>query len=47
VFMISAYGDQDTIIALERGANKFLTKDFPKLKSDVAVASAETQYALW
>ena len=35
VFMISAYGDQNTIAtALARGADRFLTKplDFPKLK---------------
>src|SRR5450755_4814618 len=44
VFMISAYGDKDTIAtALERGANKFLTKpvDFPRLKLDVAAVIAE------
>ena len=38
VFMISAYGDQDTIAtALARGADKFLTKpvDFPQLKQDI------------
>ena len=38
VFMISAYEDQDTIAtALERGADKFLTKpvDFPRLKRDI------------
>ncbi len=38
VFMISAYGDQDTIAtALARGADKFLTKpvDFPRLKRDI------------
>jgi CheY-like chemotaxis protein len=38
VFMISAYGDTDTVAsALARGANKFLTKpvDFPQLKQDV------------
>ena len=38
VFMISAYGDQDTIAtALARGADKFLTKpvDFPQLKRDI------------
>ncbi|MGD0433034.1 MAG: response regulator [Acetobacteraceae bacterium] len=43
VFMISAYGDQDTIsTALERGANKFLTKpvDFPQLKQDVSAVIA-------
>jgi CheY-like chemotaxis protein len=49
VFMISAYGDKDTITtALERGANKFLTKpvDFPQLKSDVAAVIAEAQSSL-
>jgi hypothetical protein len=38
VFLISAYGDQCTIAtALERGANRFLTKpvDFPLLKRDI------------
>ena len=38
VFMISAYGDQNTIAtALARGADKFLTKpvDFPQLKRDI------------
>ena len=43
VFMISAYGDKDTIaIALERGANKFLTKpvDFPQLKKDISAVLA-------
>jgi CheY-like chemotaxis protein len=43
VFMISAYGDKDTIsIALQRGANKFLTKpvDFPQLKQDVSAVLA-------
>jgi DNA-binding NtrC family response regulator len=38
VFMISAYGDQDTIAtAVECGANRFLTKpvDFPRLKQDI------------
>jgi len=38
VFMISAYGDADTVrTALDRGAQKFLTKpvDFPQLKQDV------------
>ena len=41
VFMISAYGDADTVaVAISRGANKFLTKpvDFPALKQDVAAA---------
>jgi len=43
VFMISAYGDKDTIaMAVERGANKFLTKpvDFPQLKQDVSAVIA-------
>jgi CheY-like chemotaxis protein len=45
VFMISAYGDDNTVsAALSRGASKFLTKpvDFPQLKQDVlrAVAAA-------
>ena len=38
VFMISAYGDADTVAtALGRGADEFLTKpvDFPKLKQDI------------
>ena len=38
VFMISAYGDADTVAtALARGADGFLTKpvDFPKLKQDI------------
>ena len=38
VFMISAYGDPDTVAtALARGADGFLTKpiDFPKLKQDI------------
>jgi DNA-binding NtrC family response regulator len=38
VFMISAYGDADTVAtALARGADEFLTKpvDFPKLKRDI------------
>jgi len=38
VFMISAYGDQNSIAtALARGADKLLTKpvDFPKLKQDI------------
>jgi CheY-like chemotaxis protein len=40
VFMISAYGDGDRVqMALERGANKFMTKpvDFPQLKRDVYI----------
>ena len=43
VFMISAYGDQDTIAtALECGANRFLTKpvDFPRLKQDITAVIA-------
>jgi CheY-like chemotaxis protein len=43
VFMISAYGDAGTVaIALQRGANKFLTKpvDFPQLKQDVSAVIA-------
>ena len=41
VFMISAYGDSNTIgTALARGASKFLTKpvDFPQLKQDILQA---------
>ena len=48
VFMISAYGDKDTIAtAVERGANKFLTMpvDFPQLKLDVAAVIADAQSA--
>ncbi len=44
VFMISAYGDADTVAtALQRGANKFLTKpvDFPQLKQDVSAVVAQ------
>jgi CheY-like chemotaxis protein len=44
VFMISAYGDQDTIAtALERGADKFLTKpvDFPQLSRDIMAVMAD------
>ena len=46
VFMISAYGDKDTITtALERDANKFLTKpvDFPQLRLDVAAVIADAE----
>lgn len=46
VFMISAYGDADTVAtALQRGANKFLTKpvDFPQLKQDVSAVIAEAR----
>jgi DNA-binding response OmpR family regulator len=49
VFMISAYGDKDTIAtALEHGANKFLTEpvDFPQLKLGVAAVIAGAQGAL-
>src|SRR6478609_4182469 len=44
VFMISAYGDQDTIAtALERGADEFFTKpvDFPRLKQDIMGVKAD------
>jgi DNA-binding NtrC family response regulator len=43
VFMISAYGDRDTMAtALASGAEKFMTKpvDFPQLKADVLDAVA-------
>ena len=43
VFMISAYGDADRVaLALNRGANKFLTKpvDFPLLKQEVMAVMA-------
>ena len=43
VFMISAYGDQNTIAtAVERGANRFLTEpvDFPRLKRDIITVMA-------
>ena len=43
VFMISAYGDQQTIgTALQRGARKFLTKpvNFAQLKQDVLAVMA-------
>ena len=46
VFMISAYGDKDTVAtALERGADKFLTKpvDFSRLKQDVSSAIADAR----
>lgn len=44
VFMISAYGDKDTVAtALARGAREFLTKpvDFAQLKRDVLTVMAE------
>ena len=46
VFMISAYGDTDTVAtALDRGASKFMTKpvDFPQLKQDVSIAIADAR----
>jgi DNA-binding NtrC family response regulator len=46
VFMISAYGDAGTVAtALERGANKFLTKpvNFPELKRDVSAVVADAK----
>ena len=44
VFMISAYGDADTVnTARERGANEFLAKpvNFPQLKQDVSRVIAD------
>ena len=44
VFMISTYGDADTVAAvLERGADEFLTKpvDFPKLRRDIMAVKAD------
>jgi DNA-binding NtrC family response regulator len=44
VFMISAYGDADTVAtALGRGADEFLTKpvDFLKLKQDIMAVMAD------
>ncbi len=46
VFMISAYGDKDTVAtALERGADKFLTKpvDFSQLKQDLSSAISDAR----
>jgi CheY-like chemotaxis protein len=46
VFMISAYGDDDTMAtALARGAAGFVTKpvDFPRLKQDVSTAVADAR----
>jgi DNA-binding NtrC family response regulator len=46
VFMISAYGDGDTVAtALARGAARFVTKpvDFPRLKLDVSIAIADAR----
>src|SRR5689334_5066337 len=44
VFMISAYGDADTVTAARaRGADEFLTKpvDFAKLRRNIMMAQAE------
>jgi DNA-binding NtrC family response regulator len=44
VFMISAYGDADTVsTARERGADAFLTKpvDFANLRRDIMAAKAD------
>jgi DNA-binding NtrC family response regulator len=44
VFMISAYGDADTVsTARERGADEFLTKpvDFAKLRRDIMTVHAD------
>jgi DNA-binding NtrC family response regulator len=44
VFMISAYGDADTVAtALARGADEFFTKpvDFLKLKQDIMAVKAD------
>jgi DNA-binding NtrC family response regulator len=44
VFMISAYGDTDTVAtALERGADESFTKpvDFPKLRRDIMAVKAD------
>ena len=44
VFMISAYGDADTVAtALARGADEYFTKpvDFPKLKQDIMAVMAD------
>ena len=44
VFMISAYGDADTVnTARERGADQFLTKpvDFAKLRRDIMAVKAD------
>jgi len=43
VFMISAYGDAERVLAaFERGASKFIIKpvDFPQLKQDVSCVVA-------
>ena len=44
VFMISAYGDEDTVAtAQKRGADEFLTKpvDFAKLRRDIMAVQAD------
>ena len=44
VFMISAYGDADTVsTAQQRGADQFLTKpvDFAKLRRDIMTVHAD------
>jgi DNA-binding NtrC family response regulator len=44
VFMISAYGDEDTVAtAQERGADEFLTKpvDFAKLRRDIMAVQSD------
>ena len=46
VFMISAYGDADTVnTARERGANEFLAKpvDFVKLRRDIMTVQADAK----
>jgi DNA-binding NtrC family response regulator len=46
VFMISAYGDADTVsTARERGADEFLTKpvDFPKLRRDIMAVMTDAR----
>ena len=45
VFVISAYGDADTVSAVpKRGADEFLTKpvDFAKLRRDIMAVKAST-----
>jgi DNA-binding NtrC family response regulator len=47
VFMISAYGDADTVsTAQKRGADQFLTKpvDFAKLRRDIMAVQADTMW---
>jgi CheY-like chemotaxis protein len=46
IIMISAYDDRNgAATALERGADKFLTKPVPQLKLDVAAVIAGAQGA--